>query len=70
MYIPNICCNFAAEIDMIMKKEYIQPNFELTELITDHMMLPGSPTGGEYDPLKQTPAHRAPVLGNDSVPVF
>ena len=52
------------------KKNYIQPNCKLTELLTGSMMLPGSPTDGSMDPLKTAPKIKAPVLGNDSVPVF
>lgn len=56
------------------KKMYIQPQMETMVLPKDVLMTDPNPaSGGSFPggfPSNPAPAHRAPVLGNDSVPVF
>ena len=51
LHMSKICRTFAAKIQTsMMKKTYIQPQITATQLRTQGLMLPSSPTDGGMDP--------------------
>lgn len=52
------------------KKQYISPLMEVEKINLSSCILDGSPVKPVPPHPGGAPAHRAPTLGNDSVPVF